>query len=109
MTTPTSVTVEGMLAAQNSFREAHSSARSQLAAMTEQVSMLGSNWTGDAAGTFNGAMQTWLQDFNGVVSALDGMTHTLEQNTGVYRSTTANADQIASGVASSMHTPLAGL
>ncbi|MFH8386875.1 WXG100 family type VII secretion target [Kitasatospora sp. NPDC018058] len=103
------MTVEGMLAAQNSFREAHSSARSQLSAMTEQVSVLASNWTGDASAKFNSAMQTWLQDFSSVVSALDTMTHTLEQNTGVYRSTTENADQIAAGVSSSTHAPLPGI
>ncbi|WP_354637687.1 WXG100 family type VII secretion target [Kitasatospora camelliae] len=109
MTTPTSVTLEGMHAALGSFREAHGSARAQLAAMNEQVAALGGIWTGDAAGTFSGAMQTWLRDFTSVVSALDEMAHTLEGNTGVYRSTTADVDQIAAGVNSSMNKPLAGL
>ncbi|MFE3649151.1 WXG100 family type VII secretion target [Streptomyces sp. NPDC059101] len=106
MTTPTSVTVEGMQAALGAFREAEGTARSQLSAMTEQVSMLASNWTGDAASRYGGAMQTWLQDFNTVVSALDNMVQTLEQNTGVYRSTHDSTEQAASSLASRMHAPL---
>ncbi|BDM74427.1 hypothetical protein HEK616_79140 (plasmid) [Streptomyces nigrescens] len=106
MTTPTSVTVEGMHAALGAFREADSTARAQLSAMTEQVSVLTRNWTGDAAAQFGGAMHTWLEDFQTVVSALNRMVNTLEQNTGVYRSTHDSTHQAASSVASRMHAPL---
>ncbi|MFF8901570.1 WXG100 family type VII secretion target [Streptomyces lydicus] len=106
VTTPTSVTVEGMNAALGAFREADSTARAQLSAMQEQVSVLTSNWTGDAAARFGGAMHTWLEDFQTVVTALDRMVNTLEQNTGVYRSTHDSTEQAASNLASRMHAPL---
>ncbi|MER6311659.1 WXG100 family type VII secretion target [Streptomyces sp. NPDC001739] len=106
MTTPTSVELEGMRAALAAFREADSQARTQLSAMREQQSVLMSHWDGPAATSYGGALNAWLEDFQRVVSALDKMLNTLEQNTGVYSTTHEETQQAVVALKGKMHSAL---
>ncbi|MEU9123885.1 WXG100 family type VII secretion target [Streptomyces sp. NPDC048506] len=100
------MTLEGMRGALAAFREADSQARSQLSAMREQRSALASHWDGLAATSYGHALDAWLADFERVVSALDRMMNTLEQNTGVYNTTHEATQQAVTALKGKLHAPL---
>lgn len=95
-----------MTGALGAFQEAASQARTQLSGMREQQSVLMSNWDGEAASSYGGALNEWLADFQRVVTALDKMLHTLEENTGVYRSTHEQTQQTVLAFKGKVHSPL---
>ncbi|MEV7325856.1 WXG100 family type VII secretion target [Streptomyces sp. NPDC093970] len=99
----TSVSLEGMKAAQGDFQNALDEANSSYSSMAGQIDALRASWTGDASSTFQSAMDTWLQDFATVRSQLSLMFEKLQANTGGYadthQTTTDAAAQVRQGMA----------
>ncbi|MBY8888873.1 WXG100 family type VII secretion target [Streptomyces sp. PTM05] len=105
----TSVELQGMTAAQQTFQSALDEATSSYAQMDGQVEGLQSNWTGEAATIYHNAMQEWLADFDKVNQALRTMLEKLAQNTNVYANTHENTQQQAQQVAQQMGSGSVGL
>ncbi|MFJ6837877.1 WXG100 family type VII secretion target [Streptomyces sp. NPDC091209] len=105
-TTDTSVSLAGMKSAQGDFQNALDEVNSSYTQMTSQIDTLRASWTGDASSTFQGAMDTWLQDFATVRSQLSLMFEKLQANTGGYtnthQATTDAAAQVKQGMAQSL-------
>lgn len=99
---PTSVDVQGMVAAQNSFQNALDQCNTAYSNMSEQQSTLASNWTGEAASSFGQALNQYLEDLNTVRSQLSTMLETLSSNTGVYTNTNEGSSQMASAFANGL-------
>lgn len=104
----TSVSTEGMLSAQGSFQTALDDVNSTYAQMQSQIDTLRSSWSGDAASTFQGAMDTWLSDFGTVKQQLDLMLQKLQANTGSYDTTHRNTSDAATQLHKNMSNPLPG-
>ncbi|MCS0606295.1 WXG100 family type VII secretion target [Streptomyces sp. LP11] len=106
--TNTSVDTSGMRIAQGSFRTALDEVNTTYTQMQGQIDALRSGWTGDAASTFQSAMDTWLTDFGTVKQQLDLMLQKLEANTGSYDTTHQSTTDTANQLHKSMSTPLPG-
>lgn len=91
----TSVTVEGMTAAQGNFQNALDAVNTAYSNMTEQQSTLMANWSGEAASSFGQALSNYLEDLGVVRTQLSGMLETLSSNTGVYANTNEGSTQLA--------------
>ncbi|MFD9596449.1 WXG100 family type VII secretion target [Kitasatospora sp. NPDC004745] len=104
----TSVSIEGMLAAQSNFQTALDEANRTYTQMAGQIETLQSSWTGDASTTYLGAMNTWLQDFGTVRTQLGLMLEKLQANTGSYGTTHQATTDMASQLSKGMATPLPG-
>jgi WXG100 family type VII secretion target len=102
VTTPTSVNIPGMVAAQGNFQNALDQVNTAFSNMQEQQSTLAANWTGDTASTFGQALEQWLSDMNTVKTQLSNMTETLSTNTGVYTNTNEGSQQMAASFTSGM-------
>lgn len=108
MAEPTSVSLEGMKAAQGNFQTAVEEANSSYSQMESQIRTLEASWTGDAASTYTGAMDQWLQDFSTVKQQLNLMLEKLQANTGTYTTTHSNTTDVAGQLKNSMASPLPG-
>ncbi|MEU6028854.1 WXG100 family type VII secretion target [Streptomyces tauricus] len=106
--TNTSVDISGMLAAQTSFETAVGDANSTYASMQGQIDGLRTSWSGDAANTYQIAMDSWLADFNTVKTQLSLMLQKLQTNTGTYHTTHEGTSDTATVLAKSMSDPLPG-
>jgi WXG100 family type VII secretion target len=105
----TSVELQGMTAAQNTFQTALDDASNSYAQIEGQIEALQGSWTGEAATIYGQAMQQWLQDFRTVNQALATMLEKLAQNTNVYANTHQNTEQVASQVAQTIGSGATGL
>lgn len=83
----TSVSVEGMIKASNTFEAARDTAIRSYSAMYEQVSTLAANWSGDASSTYGKALESWLANFRTVITALENMQSSLDSNASMYAQT----------------------
>jgi WXG100 family type VII secretion target len=99
MTSPTSVDIHAMVAAQGDFQTALDQVNTAYADMDEQRGMLAAHWSGEASSIFGGALQNWLDDFNVVRGQLSGLLETLSANTGVYARTHEGSQQVANSFA----------
>ncbi|GAA4794595.1 WXG100 family type VII secretion target [Streptomyces ziwulingensis] len=106
--TNTSVDISGMLAAQSSFETAVGDADSSYTSMQSQIDALRSSWSGDAANTYQIAMDNWLADFNTVRTQLSLMLQKLQANTGTYDTTHQGTSDTATVLAKTMSDPLPG-
>ncbi|MGQ4436911.1 MULTISPECIES: WXG100 family type VII secretion target [unclassified Streptomyces] len=104
----TSVDTSGMRIAQGSFQTALDEVNATYTQMQSQIDTLRSNWSGDAATTFQGAMDTWLSDFGTVKQQLELMLQKLQANTGSYDTTHQATSDTATQLHKSMTTPLPG-
>src|ERR1700736_4647051 len=73
----TSVDVQGMVLAQGNFQNALDQVNTAYSNMSEQQSMLMSNWTGEAASSFGQALPQYLDALQIVRTHLSTMTETL--------------------------------
>ncbi|MCY0960241.1 MULTISPECIES: WXG100 family type VII secretion target [unclassified Streptomyces] len=105
---PTSVSIAGMRSAAGSFQSALEDANSTYTQMQGQIDALRGSWSGDASSTFQGAMDTWLQDFASVRQQLSLMLEKLQANTGSYKTTHQATTDAANQLHKSMVTPLPG-
>jgi ESAT-6 family protein len=94
----TSVSLDGMKAAQGTFQTALDESTSSYSQMDGQIEGLRSSWTGQAASIYGSAMEKWLEDFNVVNNALRTMLEKLQANTGVYANTHEDTQQQANQV-----------
>ncbi|MFD7677881.1 MULTISPECIES: WXG100 family type VII secretion target [unclassified Streptomyces] len=106
--TEASVDIAGMKLAQGSFQTAVDEANGSYTQMESQIDALRASWTGDAASTYQGAMDTWLQDFATVRSQLTLMLEKLQANTGDYTVTHQSTTDTASTLHKNMTQPLPG-
>ena len=95
----TSVDVQGMTTAQNSFQNALDACNTAYSNMTEQQSTLGANWSGEAASAFGQALNQFLEDLGTVRTQLSSMLETLSANTGVYANTDGQSSDMAAAFA----------
>ena len=91
----TSVSLEGMKAAQGNFQNALEQCNTAYTSITEQQSVLAGNWTGEAASAFGQALTNYLDDLQIVRTQLSNITEQLSQNTGVYANTNEGSTQLA--------------
>jgi WXG100 family type VII secretion target len=91
----TSVSVQGMVAAQGHFQNALDQTNTAYSNMTEQQSTLMANWSGEAASAFGQALTQYLEDLGTVRTQLASITETLSTNTGVYSNTNEGSTQMA--------------
>ncbi|MEW2168012.1 WXG100 family type VII secretion target [Streptomyces sp. NPDC007084] len=106
--TEASVNIAGMKSAQGSFQSALDEANSSYTQMQSQIDALRASWTGEAASTYQGAMDTWLRDFATVRAQLGLMLEKLQANTGTYTTTHQATTDTANTLHKSMTQPLPG-
>jgi WXG100 family type VII secretion target len=94
-TPPTSVDVQGMLAAQANFQNALDQVSTAYSDMSEQQSNLQANWAGETASTFGQALSQWLDDFKVVQTNLANILEALSAQTGIYANTNEGSQQMA--------------
>ncbi|MFJ5521228.1 WXG100 family type VII secretion target [Streptomyces griseoluteus] len=75
--------IQGMTTAQQHFQEAVTKHKSLYQNMSSQIADLKASWGGEAANSYQGAMDTWLQEFSKVNAALEEMLNRLAENTHV--------------------------
>lgn len=98
----TSVSVEGMIRASNTFEGARDTAIRSYMAMHEQVSALASNWSGDASSVYGNALQSWLGNFRTVITALENMQASLDSNASLYAQTHQITQEEAAALAAEL-------
>ncbi len=98
----TSVSVEGMVAAQGHFQTALDQCNTAYSSMSEQQSTLAGNWTGEAASAFGQALTNYLDDLQTVRTQLSTITEALSANTGVYSNTNEGSTQLAQSFATGL-------
>jgi WXG100 family type VII secretion target len=98
----TSVSVEGMKAAQANFQNALDQCNTAYSNMSEQQGTLSGNWTGEAASAFGQALTQYLDDLQTVRTQLSTITEALSSNTGVYANTSEGSTQLAQSFANGL-------
>ncbi|AVZ71610.1 hypothetical protein SLUN_04800 [Streptomyces lunaelactis] len=98
---PVSESIEAMTAARPYFEEALGDINRALGDMQANIERL-RTWTGETAGTFIAAMETWMGHGNAVKNRLQLMVDTLQAHTGnvanTHQTTVDAAAQVSSGV-----------
>lgn len=98
----TSVSIQGMIAAQSNFQNALDQVNTAYNDMQEQQENLSTNWSGDTASAFGQAVDQWLADFGTVQTQLANILDTLSANTGVYANTNEGSSAMAKSFADGM-------
>jgi WXG100 family type VII secretion target len=98
----TSVELLGMQNAHTDFEECLAGTTASYNMMHTQIEAAAASWSGDAASTYQVAMQSWLEDFSKVNAALNRMLETLATNRGVYAQTHAATQDDAARLRSQM-------
>ncbi|MER7914140.1 WXG100 family type VII secretion target [Streptomyces sp. NPDC096068] len=102
MTDGTSVSVEGMIRASNTFEGARDTAIRSYSRMHEQIGVLAASWSGDAAKVYGSAMENWLANFRSVITALENMQSSLDQNASSYAQTHSITQEEADALAAEL-------
>lgn len=98
----TSVDLAGLQQAVNVFSNGVANFDGQYKSMQQTISGIEAVWTGPAYQAFDRALQNWLTDFYKVISVLNGMEKTLDDNKRVLTQTNEDtirrAQQAAAGI-----------
>ncbi|MCZ1007835.1 WXG100 family type VII secretion target [Streptomyces lydicus] len=106
---PTSVDVPGMRSALPHFEQGLMETRQAHKAMFDQLTALRGGWQGDAAVTFEAAVQNWIDNCDKVHAALQVVFEKLEATTGKYESVHGQTSDEAASLQSAIAAGLPGM
>jgi WXG100 family type VII secretion target len=108
MSSPIAVKVADLQRAHEDFVQAISTSRARHNEMQQNVSSLGTAWTGGAAQAFGNSLNQWCEQFESVINQLEGMRAKLEEVAQGYNATHNATIDIATNAAiiPSQHTGL---
>lgn len=98
----TQVDLAGMKRAEAAFATAISSANREADAVDGVSGNLATQWQGQAASTYQGALQDWMTNFVACRRALTEMQQKLQSTTGQYTTTNTQTQDTASQTRSEM-------
>ncbi|KUO05518.1 WXG100 family type VII secretion target [Streptomyces caeruleatus] len=101
----TQVDLAGLRQAINVFSNGVTNFDGQYKAMHQTLANIQASWRGQANAAFDRALQSWLQDFYKVISVLNGMEKTLDDNTNLLTRTNEETIQKAQQAAAGIHAP----
>ena len=100
---PTQVDLAGLHKAINVFSNGVANFDSQYKAMSQTLTNIETAWRGQANTAFSQALQNWLQDFYKLITVLNGMEKTLDDNTSLLTQTNEETIRRAQQAASGIH------
>ena len=90
-----STDVLGMAAAQQAMQSIFTDLLTARGKMEDQQQQLAQVWTGEASSAFGIALNNFLNDFQTINNALDGMMNALSANTNIYVNTSDTSTQMS--------------
>jgi WXG100 family type VII secretion target len=109
MTEPINVDVDAMQNAVTEFEDKHDSIRGQVGSVQGEFEALSASWSGEAATGFQGAMHTFYEECNTILTSLQSLAKSVEDSAINYAKTHHLSTETAMALQKRINATPAGL